>query len=110
MVSPDEAETAIRTRRTLSDEQALAVRALTRSAHGVEVLRAPAGAGKTFALDAARQAWQASGKTAADELDLGPDLDFGCSGVRLALYTQCEYTPHHEPDEDRTGATARRSD
>jgi Ti-type conjugative transfer relaxase TraA len=62
IVSPDEAEQAIKKRRTLSDEQAQAVRALTRSGHGVEVLRAPAGAGKTFALDAAREAWQASGR------------------------------------------------
>ncbi len=48
--------------RTLSDEQAKAVRELTSSGHGVEVLRAPAGAGKTFALDAAREAWERSGK------------------------------------------------
>ena len=48
--------------RTLSDEQAQAVREITSSGHGVEVLRAPAGAGKTFALDAAREAWERSGK------------------------------------------------
>jgi Ti-type conjugative transfer relaxase TraA len=47
--------------RSLSDEQTNAVRDLTASGHGVEVLRAPAGAGKTFALDAARAAWQRSG-------------------------------------------------
>ncbi|MDX6641204.1 MAG: hypothetical protein QOF12_2215 [Solirubrobacteraceae bacterium] len=47
--------------RTLSDEQAGAVRRLTGDGRGVEVLRAPAGAGKTFALDAAREAWHASG-------------------------------------------------
>ncbi|MCU1676648.1 MAG: putative ATP-dependent exoDNAse, partial [Frankiales bacterium] len=47
--------------RSLSDEQTNAVRELTASGHGVEVLRAPAGAGKTFALDAAREAWQRSG-------------------------------------------------
>jgi Ti-type conjugative transfer relaxase TraA len=48
--------------RKLSDEQARAVRELTSSGHGLEVLRAPAGAGKTFALDAAREAWERSGK------------------------------------------------
>jgi Ti-type conjugative transfer relaxase TraA len=58
---PAQTERAI-ARRTLSGEQAAAVRALTSSGHGVEILRAPAGTGKTFALDAAREAWQASGK------------------------------------------------
>jgi Ti-type conjugative transfer relaxase TraA len=48
--------------RSLSAEQKAAVRALTGSGHGVEVLRAPAGAGKTFALDAAREAWERSGQ------------------------------------------------
>ena len=36
------------------------MRALTASGRGVEVVRAPAGAGKTFALDAAREAWARS--------------------------------------------------
>lgn len=48
--------------RGLSNEQERAVREMTTWGRGVEVLRAPAGAGKTFALDAAREAWQASGK------------------------------------------------
>jgi ATP-dependent exoDNAse (exonuclease V) alpha subunit len=48
-------------RRSLTGEQAELVRALTGSGRGVEVVRAPAGAGKTFALDAAREAWVRSG-------------------------------------------------
>jgi ATP-dependent exoDNAse (exonuclease V) alpha subunit len=52
---------AIRARPSLSDEQRELVMALTRSGRGVEVVRSPAGSGKTFALDAAREAWQASG-------------------------------------------------
>jgi Ti-type conjugative transfer relaxase TraA len=47
-------------RQDLSDEQAEAVRALTRSGDGVQVLRAAAGTGKTYALDAAKQAWERS--------------------------------------------------
>jgi conjugative relaxase-like TrwC/TraI family protein len=54
-------ETAIAARRSLSDEQRALVVSLTASGDGIEVVRAPAGAGKTFALDAAREAWQASG-------------------------------------------------
>src|SRR5947209_15542658 len=56
----DLVEEAIR-RRSLSSEQRELVRALTSSGRGVEVVRAPAGAGKTFALDAAREAWVRSG-------------------------------------------------
>jgi conjugative relaxase-like TrwC/TraI family protein len=48
-------------RRSLSDEQAELVRKLTSSGRGVEMIRAPAGAGKTFALDTAREAWARSG-------------------------------------------------
>src|SRR5205085_10386924 len=47
--------------RSLSDEQAQLVRELTSSGRGVDVVLAPAGAGKTFALDAAREAWVRSG-------------------------------------------------
>jgi Ti-type conjugative transfer relaxase TraA len=53
-------EAAVR-RRTLSDEQATMVRRLTRFGAGVEVVVGKAGTGKTYALDAARDAWAASG-------------------------------------------------
>jgi conjugative relaxase-like TrwC/TraI family protein len=46
----------------LSGEQADMVRALTTSGHGIEVVRAAAGTGKTYALDAAREAWQRDGR------------------------------------------------
>ncbi|MEX1009658.1 MAG: MobF family relaxase [Acidimicrobiia bacterium] len=45
----------------LSDEQQQMVRALTQTGRGVEVVIAPAGAGKTTALTAARAAWDAAG-------------------------------------------------
>jgi hypothetical protein len=48
-------------RRTLTDEQAAMVRRLTSSGAGVEVVVGKAGTGKTYALDAARDAWETSG-------------------------------------------------
>ncbi len=54
-------KTALGSRPSITAEQQELVRALTRREQGVEVVRAPAGTGKTFALDAAREAWQASG-------------------------------------------------
>jgi Ti-type conjugative transfer relaxase TraA len=53
--------TALVSRPSITGEQRELVRALTRGEHGVTVVRAPGGTGKTFALDAAREAWQASG-------------------------------------------------
>ena len=55
------AQRATKVRPSLSREQRDLVASLTQSGRGVEVVRAPAGAGKTFALDAARDAWQTSG-------------------------------------------------
>ena len=54
-------EVALAFRPTLSNEQRELVASLTRDGDGVQVVRAPAGAGKTFALDSAREAWQRSG-------------------------------------------------
>ncbi len=60
IVKPPTVEHAIR-RRTLTDEQATMVRRLTRSGAGVEIVVGKAGTGKTYALDAARDAWEAAG-------------------------------------------------
>jgi conjugative relaxase-like TrwC/TraI family protein len=49
------------TRPTLEAEQAEMVTRLTRSGNGIEVVSAAAGTGKTYTLDAARDAWQAAG-------------------------------------------------
>ena len=47
-------------RSTLSVEQQTMVRTLTRSGDGVQIVVGKAGTGKTFALDAARAAWESS--------------------------------------------------
>jgi conjugative relaxase-like TrwC/TraI family protein len=52
---------ALARRPSLSAEQQGMVRALTRGGGGVDVVVGKAGSGKTFALDAAREAWQAAG-------------------------------------------------
>jgi hypothetical protein len=54
-------EAAVARRPSLAGEQAAMVRRLTTSGAGVEVVVGKAGAGKTYALDAARDAWQSSG-------------------------------------------------
>jgi conjugative relaxase-like TrwC/TraI family protein len=56
-------EAALATRPYLAEEQRVMVRALTGSGAGVQVVLAKAGAGKTTALDAAREAWERSGIT-----------------------------------------------
>jgi conjugative relaxase-like TrwC/TraI family protein len=52
---------SVGTRPELTREQTRLVQRLTRSGAGVEVVEGAAGTGKTFALAAARQAWEASG-------------------------------------------------
>lgn len=79
---------------TASDEQREMVRALTGRGDLVQVVRAPAGAGKTWTLDLARQAWQADGhpvlgvalsRRAAGELREQARLDYATSIARLHL-------------------------
>lgn len=53
------AEQAIRGRSSLSDEQRAMVEAITRKGAAVSVVCGRAGTGKTFALAAAREAWEA---------------------------------------------------
>ena len=58
---PADVERALADRPEVADEQADVIRGLTRSGDGVQVVRAAAGTGKTFALEAARDAWESSG-------------------------------------------------
>lgn len=91
----EQVDAALTVRSYLADEQAAMVRALTTSGDGVQVVLAKAGAGKTTALDAAREAWQRSGLVvhgtalgsfATKELrDSGIDA---CTTARLMLDVQ----------------------
>jgi conjugative relaxase-like TrwC/TraI family protein len=61
IVAPDHVRTALAARRSLSREQTRLVRSITRSGAGVDVVEGAAGTGKTYALAAAREAWEGSG-------------------------------------------------
>lgn len=76
-------ETSLARRPTLYADQGAMVTRLTTSGQGVEVVVGKAGAGKTFALDAAREAWELSGyrvigcarsARAAQELNAGSGI------------------------------------
>jgi Ti-type conjugative transfer relaxase TraA len=58
-VDQHQVDAALDRRTELSLEQAEMLRALTTSGDGVQVVRAAAGTGKTYVLDAAREIWQA---------------------------------------------------
>lgn len=85
-------QNAVEARPSISDEQAAVVRDVCTSGRAVDVLVAPAGTGKTFSLDAAREAWQHSGygvigcalsAAAAHELQAG-------SGIRSATIAKLD--------------------
>jgi conjugative relaxase-like TrwC/TraI family protein len=61
VATPAAIESAIAARQSLSDEQQTMVRTICGSGDGVDIVEGVAGAGKTFALAAARRAWDASG-------------------------------------------------
>jgi Ti-type conjugative transfer relaxase TraA len=61
VVARDHIDRALAERPTITAEQSAVVRSLASSGDGVEIVRAAAGTGKTFALDAARTAWEAQG-------------------------------------------------
>jgi conjugative relaxase-like TrwC/TraI family protein len=61
VVRPAVIERALARRPTIAGEQAAMVRRLTGEGAGVAVVVGQAGTGKTFALAAAREAWEASG-------------------------------------------------
>jgi ATP-dependent exoDNAse (exonuclease V) alpha subunit len=75
---------ALRRRPTISGEQAVMVRRLALDGDGVAVVVGEAGTGKTFALAAAREAWESSGRRvigaalaqrAARELEVGAGIE-----------------------------------
>jgi Ti-type conjugative transfer relaxase TraA len=83
VVAPELVEEAIASRPSLGADQARAVRSITGPGDSVSVVIGPAGTGKTFALDAARDAWAASGQRvvgvalaarAAAQLQLGAGI------------------------------------
>jgi conjugative relaxase-like TrwC/TraI family protein len=93
-VVPDEiVEAVLAERPGIAEEQAEMVRRLTTSGDGLQVVLGKAGAGKTYALDAARAAWQRAGFSvqgtalsarAAAELESGA----GISSCTLARFMQ----------------------
>ena len=61
VATPEALARALEGRPTLSREQAAMIEQIVGSGAGVEIVVGRAGTGKTYALDAARAAWQASG-------------------------------------------------
>jgi conjugative relaxase-like TrwC/TraI family protein len=61
ITDPHHVSAAIRTHPSLSREQVHMLKQITRCGAGVDVVEGAAGTGKTYALLAAREAWQASG-------------------------------------------------
>ncbi|MDP1794342.1 MAG: MobF family relaxase, partial [Acidimicrobiales bacterium] len=91
---------AVAARPSLNDEQQAMVRTVTTSGAGIDLVVGAAGAGKTFALDAARDAWQRSGHRvigvalaarAAAELQAGSGIP---SFTIDALLYHCESNRH----------------
>jgi conjugative relaxase-like TrwC/TraI family protein len=83
VVASDTIETAIAARPSLGADQATMVRTICSSGDQFQCVLGPAGSGKTFALDAARDAWQRAGfqvigtadqGTAAEVLALGTGI------------------------------------
>jgi conjugative relaxase-like TrwC/TraI family protein len=86
-------ERAIASRSTLSDEQRRMVEELCFRGDGVSVVAGKAGTGKTFALGAAREAWQAAGfpvlgvataRRAANEMQTGAGIQSTSVAALLA--------------------------
>ena len=83
VVAAEAVEELIASRGALNDEQRAMVLAVARSGARVDVVSGPAGTGKTFALAAAREAWDRAGHTvlgvavarrAAKELEAGAGI------------------------------------
>lgn len=96
---------ALTARPTLSEEQRRVIESLCRDGDGVAVVCGRAGTGKTFALSAARAAWQAAGypvlgvataRRAADGLRAGSGIQSTSIAALLAdLRRDGARLPHH---------------
>ena len=95
---------ALSRRATMTDEQATMVRRLTTSGAGVEVVVGKAGTGKTFALDAARDAWTAAGMrvtgaalAARAAAELSESTGMEATTLARLLHQLDDVRRHHEP-------------
>lgn len=100
---------ALARRPTLTDEQTVMVRRLVVGGAAVQVVVGPAGTGKTFAMDAARDAWQAQGysvtgaalaRRAAHELQDGAGIE--STSVHALLMDLREFGPRELFGDART--------
>jgi conjugative relaxase-like TrwC/TraI family protein len=98
-------DAAIAGRPSLSDEQQAMVRSICASGDGIQVVEGAAGAGKTFALAVARQAWEVAGYrvigcslAARAARQLQDDADIPASTIDRLLG---ELNRHHDPGIDR---------
>jgi len=88
--------------RGLSSEQEQMVRSLTSSGAGVECVVGRAGVGKTFALDAAREAWEAAGHTV-----IGTATSASAAGqLRSGAHTEAATVARQLLDAHRNGLPA----
>ena len=88
----DHLNAALTTRPELTDEQVAMVQAVCGSGAGVEVVEGVAGSGKTFALAAAADAWNASGYTVRRRVRWRRGPPPGCRtppGSRPRRWTDC---------------------
>jgi conjugative relaxase-like TrwC/TraI family protein len=87
-VVPDELlNTAIRRRPSLGVDQAAMIRAICTSGDQFQCVLGPAGSGKTFALGAARDAWEAAGYTVLGAADQGTAAEVLGAGAGVRAET-----------------------
>jgi hypothetical protein len=87
VVAPDVIEKAIAARPSLGDDQAAMVRTICSSGDQFQCVLGPAGSGKTFALDAARDAWQQAGYQVIGAADQGTAAEVLALGTGIRAET-----------------------
>ncbi|MGH8986700.1 MAG: AAA family ATPase, partial [Acidimicrobiia bacterium] len=87
VVGPAHLDAALNARPSLGDDQATMVRAITTSGDQFQCALGPAGSGKTFALDAARDAWERAGYTVLGAAEQGTAAEVLGRGANLHAET-----------------------